>query len=255
MSERGDAGFGETAGYGGGSTGAGQTSGAGRAGAGGAPFGTIGGLADGGLADVGPSRAGTLGTAGATGAGDEGVKEKAQQLAGQAREQATQKIESGLQRGKARAADALGGVAQSLVQSSQQLRDQNQGAGQYVEQAAQRLQGLSDYLRNTDVDDIIDRVEMTARRQPALFLGGAFALGVLGARFFKSSRRQQRADLGGYGSVTGGYAGGSSYGRGYVGGSGSSATGGYGAGGNVGATVSGATGGAYPGSIARTEEY
>ena len=245
MSERGDAGFGETAGYGGGSTGAGQTSGAGRTGSG-APFGTMGGLADGGLADVAPSRAGTMGATGA----DEGMKEKAQQLAGQAKEQATQKIESGLHRGKARAADALGGVAQSLVQSSQQLRDQNQGAGQYVEQAAQRLQGLSDYLRNTDVDDIIDRVEMTARRQPALFLGGAFALGVLGARFFKSSRRQQAADLGGYGS---GY--GSSYGRGYVGGSGSSATGGYGTGGNVGGTVSGATGGAYPGSISRSEEY
>jgi hypothetical protein len=141
------------------------------------------------------------------------AKEKAQQLANQAQQQAGQKVESGLHRGKAQAAETLGGVAQSLRQSSQQLRDRNQGAGQYVERAAQQTQRLSEYLQNTDVNQIIDRAEDAARRQPALFLGGAFALGLLGARFLKSSRRGE-----GQQAVGAGYSGapryaGETYGR------------------------------------------
>jgi hypothetical protein len=36
----------------------------------------------------------------------------------------------------------------------------------------------------------VSEAEDFARRQPALFLGGAFALGLLGARFLKSSGQQ-----------------------------------------------------------------
>ena len=140
------------------------------------------------------------------------AKDKAQQLAGQAREQTTQRVESGLSQGKARAATTLGTVAQTLRQSAQPLRDQNQaGAGQYIEQAASQVQRLSDYLQNTDVHEIVDGVERAARRQPALFLGGAFALGLLGARFIKSSRRSASPEQAGsadYLAASGTYAGG-----------------------------------------------
>ena len=189
---------------------------------------------------------------GAHGAVDQ-AKEKAQQLAGQAREQAGERLETGLHRGKTRAAESLGGVAQSLLQSGQQLRDQHQGAGRYVEQAAQRMQQLSDYLQRTDVDDIIDGVESTARRQPALFLGAAFAVGLIGARFLKSSRRAQRhtaltryegdafSGAGAYGR--GAYAGGASGSSGAYGGT----AGSYGStGGSYGSTA-GAYGGTTPG--------
>ena len=37
---------------------------------------------------------------------------------------------------------------------------------------------------------MVTQVEQYARRQPAIFLGGAFALGLLGARFLKSSNPQ-----------------------------------------------------------------
>src|SRR5918911_4191915 len=120
----------------------------------------------------------------------EQAKDKAQELVGQAQQKAGEQVESGLARGKSRAAEALGGVAQSLRLSSQHLRDQNQeGTGRYVEKAAQQVERLSSYLQNRDVGEVIDEVEDFARRQPALFLGGAFALGLLGARFLKSSRR------------------------------------------------------------------
>jgi hypothetical protein len=120
----------------------------------------------------------------------EQAKDKAQELASQAQQKAGEQVESGLARGKSRAAETLGGVAQSLRLSSQHLREQNQeGTGRYVEKAAQQVERLSSYLQNADVGEVVDQVEDFARRQPALFLGGAFALGLLGARFLKSSRR------------------------------------------------------------------
>jgi hypothetical protein len=127
--------------------------------------------------------------AGAQGAGaNQGATASGQ--SGGVTEQATQRVQSGINSGKSRAAETLGSVAQTLLQSTQQLRDQNQaGAGQYVERAAEQVQRLSDYLQNTEVSEIVDNVERVARRRPAAFLGGAFALGLLGARFLKSSRR------------------------------------------------------------------
>jgi len=51
------------------------------------------------------------------------------------------------------------------------------------------VENWADYVQQTDVRQMADRVESFARREPAIFLGGAFALGLLGARFLKSSRR------------------------------------------------------------------
>jgi hypothetical protein len=181
------------------------------------------------------------GMGGASSGGVQGTldqaKQKAQDVAGQAKQQAGERIESGLHRGKASAATALGGLAQTLVSSSQQLRDQNQPTGQYVERAAQQVQRLSDFLQNTEVDEIVDRVEDVARRQPALFLGGMFALGLIGARFLKSSRRSQRStavtlygDRGASGAYGAGYGSGA-YAGGYGGTSGAGGLYGSGAGG------------------------
>lgn len=137
-------------------------------------------------------------TAGAThGSPVEQVREKAQHLASDARQQVGQRVESGLDRGKARAADTLGGVAQTLLQSSHQLREQQPQLGDYAERAAHEMQRFSDYLQRADVNELVDRAEDVARRQPALFLGGMFALGLIGARFLRSSRRaQQPASMG-----------------------------------------------------------
>ena len=122
----------------------------------------------------------------------EQTKQKAQDLAGQAQQKATQRVESGLAKGKSQAAETLNTVAQSLVISGQQLRERNQqGVSRFVDQAADRVQRVSNYLQKTDLSEIVDSAEQFARRRPALFLGGAFALGLLGARFLKSSRRQQ----------------------------------------------------------------
>jgi hypothetical protein len=187
------------------------------------------------------------------------AKEKAQQLAGEAKQQAGQRLETSVDRGKTRAADALRGVAQTLTQSGRQLREQQQPGGEYVERAAERVQRFSDYLQRTDVHQLVDQVEDVARRQPALFLGGMFALGVIGARFLRSSRRGAASERDGYAgySRSAGYDAGAygstGYGAGGVaGGYGATApqygtTPSYGAGGGVGGSVGGAgsTGGTY----------
>jgi len=117
------------------------------------------------------------------------VADQAQQAAGQVVDQARQQVSSRLVGQKDRAAEGLTSVAQALRQTSQQLRAQDQQAVTgYIESAASQVERVSNYLKHNDLGGLIDDVEQFARRQPALFLGGTFVLGLLGARFLKSSR-------------------------------------------------------------------
>ena len=119
------------------------------------------------------------------------VTEQAKDIAEQVQEKATQKVESGLTKGKSQVAESLHALNQSLLISGQQLRDRNQqNVSRYVDQLANKVERAASYLQNTDITEIVDRTEDFARRRPAVFLGGAFVLGLIGARFFKSSQRQ-----------------------------------------------------------------
>ena len=50
-------------------------------------------------------------------------------------------------------------------------------------------------LNNANPDTLLDDVEAFARREPAMFIGGAIAIGLLAARFLKSSRRSAARPL------------------------------------------------------------
>jgi hypothetical protein len=117
------------------------------------------------------------------------VTGQAQQAAGQVVGQAREQVSSRLAGQKDRAAEGLTSVAQALRQTGQQLREQDQqSVTSYIDSAASQVERVSNYLRQNDLGGLIDDVEHFARRQPALFLGGTFVLGLLGARFLKSSR-------------------------------------------------------------------
>jgi ElaB/YqjD/DUF883 family membrane-anchored ribosome-binding protein len=89
---------------------------------------------------------------------------------------------------KDRATDGIGSVAHAVRQSTQQLRDQRHEAiAQYIEQAADQLEKLSTRLKEKNVSELVDDAQRFARQRPALFVGSAFAVGLLGARFLKSS--------------------------------------------------------------------
>ncbi|HEX9988172.1 MAG TPA: hypothetical protein VGE45_06805 [Chloroflexia bacterium] len=136
------------------------------------------------------------------------AQETAEQVIGQAQETAGKVVdqvrgtaESQLTTQKDRAAETAGTVAQAIRSAGEQLKGQDQsGFAQYADMAAERVEQFANYLQSRDLREIVVEVEHFARRQPILFLAGAFTLGVLGARFLKSSGQQtQQGSLSGSG--------------------------------------------------------
>jgi len=126
------------------------------------------------------------------GAKAQDVVEQTQQKAGEVIDQAKQQATSQLSSQKDRAADSLGTVADALRQTGKHLHENDQhGLEHYANKAAERVEQVSGQLREKDVQEIVRDVERYARRQPALFLGGAFVLGLLGARFLKSTAQRE----------------------------------------------------------------
>ena len=93
----------------------------------------------------------------------------------------------------------------ALRETAQQLRKQGQGpVAQYADKTSDQVERFSGYLRETEVDEMVDEVRGFARRRPGLFLGSAALLGFLGTRFLKSS--SQRGTSAGQGSGANGTA-------------------------------------------------
>ncbi len=141
----------------------------------------------------------------------EQARQQTQQFAQQARQQASQlanrgseQVKSQLGNQKHQAAQRITPVQSALRETGQQLRNQGQGSvAQYADNAADQAERFSRYLRENEVDDILDEGRSFARRKPALFLGGAAALGFLATRFLKSSSEEQGGSSAGYGSREG----------------------------------------------------
>jgi hypothetical protein len=150
----------------------------------------------------------TSGGPGTSGGGSqqptEQAKQQGQQLAQQARQQAGrlanrggEQVKSQLGTQKHRASQRMVPVQSALRETAHQLRSQGQGPmAEYAEKASDQVERFSGYLRETDVDEIIDEVRGVARRRSALFVGGAAALGFLATRFLKSSSQEEGASAG-----------------------------------------------------------
>jgi hypothetical protein len=96
---------------------------------------------------------------------------------------------------KNRATDGLGSIANAVRQTTQQLREQQHDviAG-YVDQAADQIEQFSRRLREREVTQLFSDLQDLSRRQPTLFVGGAFAVGFVAARFLKSGSRSTRSE-------------------------------------------------------------
>jgi hypothetical protein len=93
---------------------------------------------------------------------------------------------------KDRATEGIGTIAQAVRQTTERLRDeQHETVAEYVERAAEQLERLSHNLRTKDVNELLQDAQRLARRRPALFVGGGFAVGLLAARFLKSSPKSE----------------------------------------------------------------
>lgn len=130
---------------------------------------------------------------------------KARQVAEQARSAADQ--------GKDQLAAKIGDVAQAFHRTGDQLRsDEQESLSQFTDAIGSQVERVASFLQGRDVRSMVSEVENFARRQPALFLGGAFTLGLFAARFLKSSAVPPQAEFGfessaldypGYGSQVG----------------------------------------------------
>jgi hypothetical protein len=112
------------------------------------------------------------------------VKHVADGVVDQARKTAEMQVSDN----KARAVDRLSSVAKAIRKTGENLRADDQDAlTGYLDRAATQVDMAAGYIRNRTVGQILGDVEGFARRDPALFLGGAFVAGLVGGRFLKSS--------------------------------------------------------------------
>ena len=124
-----------------------------------------------------------------TGADD--LRRNAESTVATIAEQAQQTAEAHVSTQKDQAANALHSVAEAVRQSSGQLRREQPQLASLATQAAERVDRASEYIRGHDVRDFVREAEQFARREPLIFLGGAFAVGFLAARFLKASSPEQ----------------------------------------------------------------
>ena len=118
------------------------------------------------------------------------VQQKAQDTASTVVQQVQQLAETNVSSQKQRVSDTLDAVAQTLRDSGEGVRDQQPQIASVVDQAAQRVEKFSTFIRDRDVNELVSEAENFARREPLIFLGGALAVGFIAARFVKASSPQ-----------------------------------------------------------------
>ncbi len=122
-----------------------------------------------------------------------GAGESVKKMANEALSQIKEKTADVLDEQKSGLTGGIKDVAGSIRQVAENLSgaDEPTSVGkmtaQYGTDFARRLDKFSSYLENANLKDFAREVEGLARRQPALFIAGAFAVGLLAARFLKTS--------------------------------------------------------------------
>lgn len=124
-------------------------------------------------------------------------KESIKQTANETLTQVKAKTSSLLSEQKENLTTGLSSVADTIRQVSEGLRQNDepnkigQLTSQYGGDLARQLDKFSRYVENAEFQDLARDLKSYARRQPALFIGGAFTLGLLAARFLKTSHPTQ----------------------------------------------------------------
>jgi hypothetical protein len=93
---------------------------------------------------------------------------------------------------KDRVAGGMRAVAHALRAGSDELPADKRAYRRFMEGVADRVSDASRYLDERDVNALSRDVRRVARDHTTAFLGGAFMLGMMGARFLKSSPDEAR---------------------------------------------------------------
>jgi hypothetical protein len=90
---------------------------------------------------------------------------------------------------KETAANRIGGYSSAIHDTARSIEEKDPNIAWFTHQAADKLQSVADYMRNSDLACVRGDCEGIARRNPALFFGGMFFAGLLVGNMLKASRR------------------------------------------------------------------
>ena len=122
----------------------------------------------------------------------EQAKEQAKQQAQQARGQAKNKLREQVDQRSTQAGERVGSAAQDARSVAEELRRQGKDQpAKLAEQAADRVEQVGSYLKESDADRILRDIEDFSRQNPWAVALGGLALGFAAARFLKASSRQR----------------------------------------------------------------
>lgn len=116
------------------------------------------------------------------------AKQAVSHVASQAKEQVSSQISTQFDGRKDKAVETMGNVADAIRGTSEKLKGVGP-LGDVAGRAADGIESVAEFFEGKQIGDIVKDVNRFARREPALFIGAAFAIGLIGGRFLKSSAR------------------------------------------------------------------
>ncbi len=107
----------------------------------------------------------------------------AKELAGDA----TSKAQAALDEQRSLGAQYISSLAGAVERAADEFEGPMPVAAQYLKQAAEQIDVVASNVETRNVKELVFEAEQFARRQPALFFGGAMLLGFAALRFLKSA--------------------------------------------------------------------
>lgn len=101
--------------------------------------------------------------------------------------QATDKLKDAVNDRKSSGAEYVGTLAETMRRAAREFDADLPMAGTYIRKAAEQVEGVSEGIRNGNLNDLVQNAQSFARRQPTAFLGIAVLAGFGVVRFLKSS--------------------------------------------------------------------
>jgi hypothetical protein len=123
------------------------------------------------------------------------AKQAATHVASNVANQAREQVNTQFDTRKDKAVETMGNVATAIRETSDKLKGVGP-LGDVAGRAADSIDHVAEFFEGKQIGDVVRDVERFARREPALFLGAAFAIGLIGGRFLKSSAPQRASQRG-----------------------------------------------------------
>jgi uncharacterized protein YoxC len=107
---------------------------------------------------------------------------------------AGRKIEHAMDGQRATGADYLQNVAGLVHQAADVFDREVPQASRYIHQAAKQIDTVAEAVRTKNMREAVQDVQDFARRQPAIFFGGALLMGFAAVRVFKTTAPKPNDD-------------------------------------------------------------